>query len=177
MKFIETKIKSVFIIEPFRFEDERGFFASAFRSSDFAARGLASVFVGTNISYNKTRGTLRGIHYQAAPYGQDKLIRCVRGAIYDVAVDLRPNSPTFKQWVGVKLTAENRSMVYVPGDCGHGYQTLVDDTEVCYMVSRPYVPESGRGVRWNDPSFQIKWPDAGTQVLIARDQEYPDFTL
>jgi dTDP-4-dehydrorhamnose 3,5-epimerase len=177
MKIKETKVNGVYVIEPERFEDERGFLAPSFSAKEFAARGMASVFVGTNISYNKTRGTLRGIHYQAAPHGQDKLIRCTRGAIYDVAVDLRPNSTTFKQWVGVELTAENRSMVYVPGDCGHGFQTLVDDTEVFYMVSRPYVPESGRGVRWNDPSFNIDWPEVGTQVLIARDQGYPDFNL
>jgi dTDP-4-dehydrorhamnose 3,5-epimerase len=177
MKINETKVNGVFVIEPQRFEDQRGFLAPSFSAAEFAARGMASVFVGTNISYNKTRGTLRGIHYQAAPHGQDKLIRCTRGAIYDVAVDLRPHSPSFKQWVGVELTAENRSMVYVPGDCGHGFQTLVDDSEVLYMVSQPYVPESGRGVRWNDPAFGISWPDVGTQVLIARDESYPDFNL
>lgn len=177
MIFTETKLNGVFIIEPERFGDERGFLAPSFSAEEFAARGMASVFVGTNISYNKARGTLRGIHYQAAPYGQDKLIRCTRGAIYDVAVDLRPDSPTFKEWIGVELTAENRSMVYVPGDCGHGFQTLEDDTEVFYMVSQPYAPQSGRGVRWNDPSFGITWPDVGSQVLIARDQEYPDFSL
>ena len=175
MIFTETKVNGVYVIEPERFKDERGFLAPSFSAEEFAARGMASVFVGTNISYNKTRGTLRGIHYQAAPHGQDKLIRCTRGAIYDVAVDLRPDSPTYKQWVGVELTAENRSMVYVPGDCGHGFQTLVDDTEVFYMVSQPYAPKSGRGVRWNDPAFAISGPGVGTQVLNARDEGYPDF--
>lgn len=177
MKFTETKLAGVYLIEPRRFEDERGFFAPSFRSKEFAARGMASVFVENNISYSKRRGTLRGMHYQAAPHGQDKLIRCTRGAIFDVAVDLRPDSPTFKQWIGVELTAENCSMVYVPGDCGHGFQTLLDDTEVFYMVSQPYVPESGRGFRWDDPAFSIEWPDVGAQIFIERDQEYPDFTL
>src|SRR6185503_15335951 len=107
---------------------------------------------------SKRRGTLRGLHYQAAPYGQAKLIRCTRGAIFDLAVDLRPDSRTFKQWVGIELTAENRSLMYIPGDCGHGFQTRMDDTEVFYMVSQPYVPESSRGFRWNDPAFGIEWP-------------------
>lgn len=111
------------------------------------------------------------------PYGQSKLVRCTRGAIFDVAVDLRPDSATFKQWVGVELTAENRLMVYVPADCGHGFQTLVDNAEVFYMVSALYVPDSGRGVRWNDPSFAIQWPDVGKRVLIQRDREYSDFIL
>jgi dTDP-4-dehydrorhamnose 3,5-epimerase len=177
LKFLETSIADVYLIEPNRFEDERGFFAPLFSAKEFAARGLASVYVETNISYSKTSGTLRGLHYQAAPYDQAKLVRCTRGAIFDVAVDLRPESPTFKQWVGVELTAENRSMVYVPGDCGHGFQTLVDDTEVFYMVSRPYVPESGRGFRWNDPAFGIEWPDVGTRIMVDRDQKYPDFEL
>lgn len=177
MIFSETKLKGIYFIEPRRFEDERGFFAPSFLAREFAARGMASEFVENNISYSQSRGTLRGMHYQAAPYGQDKLIRCTRGAIFDVAVDLRPDSPTFKQWFGVELTAENRSMVYVPGDCGHGFQTLVDDTEIFYMVSRPYVPESRRGFRWDDPSFSIDWPDVGARVLIERDQSYPDFKL
>lgn len=177
MIITETKLGGIYLIKPRRFEDERGFFAPSFSAVEFAARGMASVFVENNISYSKSRGTLRGMHYQAAPYGQDKLIRCTRGAIFDVAVDLRPHSPTFKQWIGAELTAENRSMVYVPGDCGHGFQTLVDDTEVFYMVSQPYVTESNRGVRWNDPAFGIEWPDVAERVLIERDQQYPDFTL
>ena len=173
----DTKLEGVFVIEPERFEDERGFFAPSFSARKFAAKQMATQFVENNISYSKSRGTLRGLHYQAAPYGQAKLIRCTRGAIFDIAVDLRPESRTFKQWVGVELTAENRSLVYIPGDCGHGFQTLVDDTEVFYMVSQPYVPESGRGFRWNDPAFGIEWPDVGERILVNRDQEYPDFTL
>ena len=177
MIFTETKLEGVYLIKPHRFEDERGFFFPSFSAKEFAARGLASVFVENNISYSKTRGTLRGLHYQAAPHGQDKLVHCIRGAVFDVAVDLRAGSPTFKQWIGVELSAENRTMLYLPGDCGHGFQTLVDDTEVFYMVSGIYVPESGRGFRWNDKAFAIEWPDLGERVLIERDQQYPDFHL
>ncbi|HEY2971170.1 MAG TPA: dTDP-4-dehydrorhamnose 3,5-epimerase [Pyrinomonadaceae bacterium] len=177
MIITETKLPDVYLIEPLRFEDDRGFFAPSFSAQEFAARGMASVFVENNISYSKNRGTLRGIHYQAAPHGQAKVVRCTRGAVFDVAVDLRPDSPTFKQWVGFKLSEENRSMLYVPGDCGHGYQTLDDDTEVFYMVSQVYVPESGRGYRWNDPAFGIAWPDVGARHLIKRDQEYPNFGI
>ena len=176
MKISETRLPGVFIIEPKRFEDDRGFFAPSFSATEFAAHGMASSFVENNISFSKHRGTLRGMHYQAAPNGQAKLVRCTRGAIFDVAVDLRKDSPTFKQWVGVELTEENRKMLYVPDDCGHGYQTLVDDSEVFYMVSTPYAPGSGRGFRWNDPAFGIEWPDVGERVLIERDQQYPDFS-
>ncbi len=177
MRFTETKLPGVYVLEPRRFEDDRGFFAPSFSAREFAARGLASVFVENNISYSKRRGTLRGIHYQASPHGQDKLVRCTRGAVFDVAVDLRPGSPTFKQWTGVELSAENHSMLYVPWDCGHGFQTLLDDTEVFYMVSGVYAPESERGYRWNDPALGIEWPDVGERVLNERDQTYPDFTL
>jgi dTDP-4-dehydrorhamnose 3,5-epimerase len=177
MNFIETRLSGSYVIEPRRFEDDRGFFAPSFRSAEFAARGLASEFVENNISFSRRCGTLRGMHYQAAPHGQAKLVRCTRGAIFDVAVDLRPDSPTFKQWIGVELSADNRSMFYLPADFGHGFLTLTDDTEVFYMVSEVYSPESGRGFRWNDPSFNIQWPDAGQLVLIERDQQYPDFTL
>jgi len=177
MKFTETKLTGVFFVEPKRFEDERGFFAPSFWAREFAARGMASVFVESNISYSRSRGTIRGMHYQAAPYGQAKLVRCTRGAVYDVAVDLRPGSHTYRQWVGVELTAENRSMLYVPADCGHGFQTLTDDTEVFYMVSEVYVPDSGRGFRWDDPAFRIEWPETEERILIKRDQEYPNFAL
>jgi dTDP-4-dehydrorhamnose 3,5-epimerase len=177
MKFTETKLDGVYILEPQRFEDERGFFAPSFSAREFAARDLASVFVENNISYSKSRGTLRGLHYQAAPHGQDKLVRCTRGAVFDVAVDLRPDSPTFKQWIGVELSEKNRLLMYLPGDCGHGFQTLVDDTEVFYMVSGVYVPESGRGCRWNDPAFGIEWSDVVEPILLDRDRQYPDFSL
>ena len=177
MRFLETSIEGVYSIEPLRHEDERGFFAQSFSAKEFAARGLVSTFLETNISYSKNRGTLRGMHYQAAPYGQAKLVRCSRGTVFDVAVDLRPASPTFKQWIGVELSEENRFMLYLPADCAHGYQTLVEHTEVFYMVSEVYVPESGRGFRWNDPAFGIDWPNTSARVLNKRDRDYPDFTL
>src|SRR2546423_8073312 len=177
MKITETKIEGVFVVDPRRFEDERGFFATAFSAREFEARGMAARFVESNISFSRSRGTLRGMHYQAAPHGQAKLVRCTRGAIFDVTVDLRPDSPTHRQWVGVELTAENRRMLYLPGDCAHGFQTLADDTEGFYMGSSPYAPESSRGFRWDDPAFSIGWPDAGERILIERDQNYPDYTL
>jgi len=177
MIFTETKLPGVFLIEPQRFEDERGFLAPSFSANEFAARGMESVFVESIISFNKQRGTLRGMHYQAAPFGQAKLVRCTRGVVFDVAVDLRPDSPTFKQWIGVELSAENRSMIYLPPECGHGYLTLVDEAEVFYMTAGLYKPESARGFRWNDPTFSIEWPDAGELILNERDREYPDFTL
>jgi dTDP-4-dehydrorhamnose 3,5-epimerase len=177
MMFTETRLHGVYLLEPRRFEDERGFFAPAFSAKEFAERGLESRFVENNISYSRSRGTLRGMHYQAAPHGQAKLVRCTRGAVYDVAVDLRPDSPTFRQWVGVELTAENRRMLYLPGTCAHGFQTLVDDTEVFYQVSVAYAPESGRGFRWDDPAFRIEWPETEERVLLSRDRNYQDFAL
>ena len=177
MIFEQTKLNGIYVVEPKRFVDDRGFFAPAFSAKEFAVRGLESHFVENNISYSTNRGTLRGMHYQAAPDGQAKLVRCTRGAIFDVAVDLRPDSPTFKEWIGVELTEENRSMLYIPADCAHGFQTLVDDTEVFYMVSEVYVPESGRGFRWDDPAFNIKWPHVDQRIVIKRDQEYENFTV
>jgi dTDP-4-dehydrorhamnose 3,5-epimerase len=177
MKFTETKINGVFVIEPTKYEDERGFLAPSFSAREFEAREMAGHFPETNISYSLRRGTLRGMHYQAAPHEQAKLVRCTRGRVFDVAVDLRPDSPTYKEWVGVELTAENRRMLYLPGDCGHGFQTLTDDTEVFYMVSSTYAPESGRGFRWDDPAFQIEWPEADERILVPRDRDYPDYTL
>ncbi len=172
-----TSIENVFVIEPERYEDERGFFARTWSEIELAALGVETRFVEGNISFNKMRGTLRGMHYQAEPHGQAKLVRCTRGAVYDVAVDLRPSSPTFKQWVGVELSAENRWMLYVPGDFGHGYLTLADETEVYYQVTAPYAPESSRGFRWDDPAFQVQWPEVGELTVNNRDLEYPDFQI
>ena|ERR1051325_2238229 len=178
MNFTETKIKGVFIVDPERFGDDRGFVAPSFSAREFAERGMANQIAETNISYSLKRGTLRGLHFQKAPHGQAKLVRCTRGRVFDVAVDLRPDSPTHRQWVGVELTAENRRMLYLPGDCAHGFQTLEDDTEVFYMVSGPYAPYSSGGYRWDDPAFRIEWPDAGGErIIIKRDREYPDYEL
>ena len=154
----------------------RGFFTRSWSQREFEARGLNSRLVECNISFNKKRGTLRGLHYQAAPHEQAKLVRCTMGAIYDVIVDLRPDSATFKQWVAVELTASNRQMLYVPEGFAHGFQTLEDRTEAFYQMSEYYAPECARGVRWNDPAFSIEWPPA-ERTIIARDQQYPDFIL
>lgn len=171
----ETELGGAFIIEPRVFEDERGLFTAAWSEAGLAARGVESRFVEMNVSFNHRRGTLRGMHYQAAPHGQAKLVRCTRGRVYDVGIDLRPGSPTFRRWVGVELSAENRLMLYVPAEFAHGYLTLEDETEVMYLVSKPFAPDSGRGVRWDDPAFRIEWPDAGEKTVIERDRTYPDF--
>jgi dTDP-4-dehydrorhamnose 3,5-epimerase len=174
MTFHETKLQGVFEIriEPLR--DERGFFARSWCQTEFKAHGLNPALVQCNISFNGRKGTLRGMHYQLAPYAEAKLIRCTRGAIYDVIVDLRRESPTFKQWVSVVLTAERRNMAYVPEDCAHGFLTLEDDTEVLYQMSQFFSAESARGVRWDDPAFQIAWPHE-IAVISERDKNYPDF--
>lgn len=173
----ETQLSGVFILEPERFDDERGFFARAWSEAELAALGAQSRFVEGNLSFNKRRGTLRGIHYQAAPHGQAKLVRCTRGAIFDVAVDLRTHSSTFGQWVGVELTASNRRMMYLPGDFGHGYLTLEDETEVYYQVTAAYAPESCAGFRWDDPALGIVWPKIDELVINERDLDYPEFKI
>jgi dTDP-4-dehydrorhamnose 3,5-epimerase len=174
MIFAETKLKGAFIVELERLEDERGFFALSWSEKVFAERGLESRLVECNISFNKLKGTLRGMHYQEAPWGQAKVVHCMRGAIYDVIIDLRPSSETFKQWTAVELTASNRLMLYIPRDFAHGFQTLQDNTEVFYQMSSQYVPENARAVRWNDPAFNIEWP-ADERTINSRDREHPDF--
>lgn len=173
----ETKLAGVFVVQPQRFEDERGFIAPSFSAKLFAAHGMCANFVENNISYSKRRGTIRGLHFQAPPHGQAKLVRCTRGSVFDVAVDLRPESKTFKEWVGIELSADNRSLLYLPDDCAHGYQSLEDDSEVFYMVSQVYAAESGRGFRWNDPAFGIKWPEINPMIINERDRSYRDFEL
>jgi dTDP-4-dehydrorhamnose 3,5-epimerase len=163
------------LIEPERFADERGFFARVWSEAEFAAGGISVRFVESNLSFSSRRGTLRGMHFQTAPFAQAKLVRCTRGSIYDVGVDLRPESPTFRQWVGAELSADNRRMLYLPGEFAHGFQTLEDDTEVFYQVSAVYAPDNYGGVRWDDPAFRIEWPHVEERVIIARDREYPDF--
>lgn len=175
MIFTETKLSGAYLIELERNEDERGFFARNWSEREFAERGLVAKFVESNISFSRKKGTLRGMHYQAAPHAQAKLVRCTKGGIFDVIIDLRRDSPTFQQWMNVELTAQNHLMLYVPISFAHGFQTLEDDTEITYQVSSPYHPESSSGVRWNDPAFGIPWPD-GERVIIARDREYPDWT-
>jgi dTDP-4-dehydrorhamnose 3,5-epimerase len=176
MVITETKLKGAFVVELEPFEDVRGFFARAWSDREFEAFGLNARFVETNISFNKKRGTLRGMHYQLPPYQQVKLVRCTRGSIYDVIIDLRTDSPTFKQWYALELSAENRLMLYVPGEFAHGFQTLRDNTEVFYQTSAYYAPEHGRGVRWNDFAFNITWPDDDL-VMVERDRNYQDFEV
>ena len=175
MIFTETRLKGAFIIQPEKLEDERGFFARTWCKREFETHGLNSNLVQCNISFNKKRGTLRGMHYQVAPHEEAKLVRCTMGGIYDVIIDLMPNSKTFKQWISVELTAENRKMIYIPEGFAHSLLTLDHNTEVFYQMSEPYAPECARGVRWNDPAFDIVWP-AGVAVISEKDKHYPDFT-
>jgi dTDP-4-dehydrorhamnose 3,5-epimerase len=174
MVFRKTKLAGVFEIGLEPKCDERGFFARSWCQRDFESNGLNSKLAQCSISFNARKGTLRGIHYQAVPYPETKLVRCTRGAIYDVVVDLRPQSATYKQWIGVTLTAENRQMLYVPEECGHGFLTLEDETEVFYQISEFYHPDLACGVRWNDSAFGIVWPGEIEQIS-ERDRTYPAF--
>jgi dTDP-4-dehydrorhamnose 3,5-epimerase len=174
MRFRGTKLPGVFEIEVEAKSDDRGFFARTWCQKEFEAHGLNSRLVQCSLSYNVRKGTLRGMHYQVAPYGETKLVRCTRGVIHDVVLDLRPQSPTFKDWIGVLLTAENRNAIYVPVGCAHGFLTLEDDSEVFYQMSEFYNAESARGVRWDDPAFQISWPQR-VQVISSLDRSYAKF--
>jgi len=174
MIFHETNLAGVFEIHPDAKCDERGFFARTWCEREFEEKGLVSRLAQCSISFNNLKGTLRGMHYQAEPYAETKLVRCTRGAIYDVALDLRPASPTFLQWVARELTAENRHMLYVPQGCAHGFLTLEDNTEIFYQISEFFDAASARGVRWNDPAFRIAWPGEA-EVISERDRTYPDF--
>ena len=174
MVFLETKIPGVFEIQVEPKADDRGFFARSWCREECQLKGLNPDVVQCNISFNLRKGTLRGMHYQAAPWGEAKLVRCTRGSIYDVAVDLRPDSVAFKQWVAVVLSAADRNMIYIPENCGHGFLTLEDETEVFYQMSQLYNPESARGVRLDDPAFQIAWP-GDVEVISERDATYPNF--
>jgi dTDP-4-dehydrorhamnose 3,5-epimerase len=172
MIFRETELRGVYIIEPELIQDERGFFARTWSQEEFASHGLNSKLVQCNSSFNKHLGTLRGMHYQIPPHEEAKLVRCTAGAIYDVIVDLREDSPTRSKWIGVELSAGNRLMVYIPEGFAHGFQTLEDDTEVFYQISEYFHTESARGVRWDDPAFGINWP-LGISVISERDRSYP----
>jgi dTDP-4-dehydrorhamnose 3,5-epimerase len=176
VRFTELAVKGAYLIEPERLGDERGFFARVFCAEEMRERGLEHRVAQCSISYNQRAGTLRGMHYQAAPYGEVKLVRCTRGRAFDVVVDLRPESPTYLAWAGVELSAENRAQCYVPEGVAHGFVTLSDETELTYQISTPYVPEAARGVRWNDPAIGIEWPVA-PEVMSERDQHYEDFAV
>lgn len=173
--FRETKLAGAYVVEPERFEDPRGFFARTYSGREFEARGLKPCAADCNLSFNARRHTVRGMHFQAAPHAQAKLVRCTAGAVYDVVIDLRPRSETFGEWVGIELSAENRLALYVPEGFAHGFQTLADGAEVFYQMSGYYVPESAGGVRWDDPAFRIEWPATSGITINERDRTYPDF--
>jgi len=175
MIFQPLEVSGAFLIEPEPIPDERGFFARLWCQHDLEERGLLGRIAQCSQSFNSRKGTVRGLHYQAAPYAEVKVVRCTRGAIYDVILDLRPASPTFRKHAAATLTAENRHMAYVPEGCAHGFQTLEDGTEVFYLISEFFRPDHARGVRWNDPAFGIPWPP-GDKILNERDRGYPDFS-
>lgn len=169
-----ANLAGAYVIEPEKKEDFRGYFARLFCEQEFASHGLETRISQCSISYNKKKGTLRGMHYQVAPFEEVKLVRCSRGAIFDVIVDLRRNSPTFKRYFALELNDRNGRVLYVPVGFAHGFQTLVDETEVSYQMTQFYSAAHARGVRWNDPAFGIPWPE-DTRTILGRDQEYPDF--
>lgn len=174
MVFFETALPDVYVLEPERVEDERGFFARIWQPRELAERGLNARLAHVSVSSNRRKGTLRGLHYQIAPMAEAKIVRCARGAIFDVVVDLRPESPAFTRWVGFELSQENGRGLYIPEGCAHGFQTLRDDSEVLYFISEEFSPGLARGVRWNDPLFAIAWPE-DARTMNERDRTYPDF--
>lgn len=174
MKFVPLPLKDAFLVEPVNISDERGFFARTFCREEFAVQGLQATFVQSSISFNVRKGTLRGMHYQKKPREENKLVRCTMGAIFDVIIDLRSDSPTFMRWVSVELSAENRKTLYIPEGFAHGFVTLADSSEVFYQMSEFFHPEYAAGVRWNDPSFAINWP-VPVNVISEKDRNYPDF--
>lgn len=176
MIFTETKLAGAYVIDLERIEDDRGFFARAWCANEFTEHGLESRVVQANDSSNKNKGTLRGMHLQRPPHEEVKMVRCIRGALYDVIVDVRENSPTYKQWIGVELNEENRRMLYVPKGFAHGFQTLVDDTEAFYLVTEFYTPGAEAGVRWDDPAFRIEWPLGAPTEISDKDASWPDFS-
>lgn len=176
MIFTATHIPGVSVIDPEKLKDERGFFARTFDAQEFARRGLCVRIAECSTSFNPKKGTLRGMHYQEAPHEEAKIVRCTRGAIYDVALDLRADSPAYKKWVAIELSADNSRMLYIPEGCAHGFQTLEDDAEVFYMMNAPYIPAAASGVRFDDPAFDIEWPRA-MRTISDKDQSFPDCHL
>jgi dTDP-4-dehydrorhamnose 3,5-epimerase len=172
MKFAETKLKGAFVIDIERREDERGFFARAWCQKEFEAHGLVSHFAQANVGFSHRKGTIRGMHFQTHPCQEAKLVRCTLGRVFDVMVDLRPDSLTYRQWIGVELTAENHTMLYIPEGCAHGYQTMVDNTEIVYDTSHVYAPHHASGVLFNDPAFGIAWP-LPAEIISEADKNWP----
>jgi len=173
--FTETELPGAYVIELRKLQDDRGFFARSWCEKEFEEQGLVARVVQANVSFNIKKGTLRGMHYQAPPYAETKLVRCTRGAIFDVIIDLRRDSPAYMQWIGVELSADNYKMLFVPEQFAHGFQTLQDNSEVTYQVSQFYTPGSERGIRYSDPAFGIAWPLA-VEVISNKDQSWPDFS-
>ena len=175
MKFEETSLGGAFLIHPELHDDERGYFARMWCAREFAEHGLNPAVAQTSLSHNRMAGTLRGLHFQADPHAETKLVRCVRGAIYDVIVDLRPGSATYLKWLGVVLSAANGLALYIPPGCAHGFQTLEDDSDVYYQMSEFYVAEAARGYRWDDPALRIEWPAAERRIISTRDMSWLPF--
>lgn len=175
MIFNETALIGPYVIDIEVHEDNRGYFGRAWCRHEFDAQGLVPCMVQGNVSFNHTRGTLRGMHYQTEPCQEVKLVRCVRGRVFDVIIDIRPDSATFKQWIGVELSADNRRMLYVPRGFAHGFQTLEDNSEVNYLVSEFYAPDYERGIRHDDPAFGVEWPETEARVISDKDLSWPDF--
>lgn len=176
MRFTETKIPGVVIVDPELHEDSRGFFARTFSREEFRAHGLVDTVEQSSVSFNRLRGTVRGMHYQVAPHEEAKVVACVEGRIFDVALDVRPTSPTFGEWFAVELSTQNRRMLYLPVGIAHGFQTLEDNSTVHYQISSPFHPEAARGIRWNDPKIAITWPIGEGIVISDRDRVWPDWS-
>jgi dTDP-4-dehydrorhamnose 3,5-epimerase len=174
MRFLPTKLAGAYVIEPEPREDERGLFARTYCQDEFGSLRLNTKWVQCNVSYNHRKGTLRGMHWQAEPHSEVKLVRCTRGAAFDVIVDMRPDSPTYRQWVGFELSEDNRRAMYIPGGFAHGFQTLTDCTELFYQMSEFYHPDLARGARWDDPTLGIAWPRADSRIIAERDLSFPD---
>ena len=175
MTFVDTSIPGVFILDGDVFEDDRGWFAASWIAGPLAARGLDARAAQASLAWNHERGTIRGLHYQSPPFEEVKVVRPVRGVVFDVAVDLRPDSPTFLQWFGVQLDWQAHRMLYIPAGCAHGYQTLTDDTLVSYVVSAPYTPSHQKGIRWDDPAIKVVWPLGPPTRISPRDAALPDY--
>jgi dTDP-4-dehydrorhamnose 3,5-epimerase len=176
VRFLTTGLAGAFVIEQERHADARGYFARTWCRTELESQGLEAGLAQSSVSFNRRRGTLRGLHYQAPPFAEVKVVRCTRGSVFDVAVDLRPGSPTFRGWTSVELTEENGRALYIPRGFAHGFVTLADATEVTYLISAPYDQPSARGVRWDDPILGISWPGP-VEVIAPRDRDYPDLDV
>jgi dTDP-4-dehydrorhamnose 3,5-epimerase len=175
MRFVETELEGAYVLDLEPIEDERGFFGRAWCKRELEERGLSAELAQCNLSLSRRKGTLRGLHFQIPPHAEVKVVRCVRGAMFDVIVDLRRDSATYTRWIAVELSADNRRALYVPEGFAHGFQTLADETETFYMISAEYSPDAARGLRWNDDTFGIEWPDPENALLSERDRGWPDF--